>query len=96
MNTKELIRTEVFDLIKGEFDPEEALEIVNHMLQKKIHFHANRDFRSQIKEGVRDEFSLERIEQLKEIREELQNQINEAKIQGKNLSVHASITINPL
>ena len=28
-----------FDLIKGEYTPEEALEIVTHVLLKKINFH---------------------------------------------------------
>ncbi len=81
------------DLIKGDFSPEDAAEIVNHLITKKIRFHEVRSFSNEIRLGETDASSVERVEQLKESRESLNKLIKQAQEQGKNLRVSSTISI---
>lgn len=82
-----------YDLIKGEYTPEEGLEIISHLLMKKINFHELKSFSKQIRFGMEDTASLKRIEELKASSEELKQLIKEAKLTGKNLRVKSNITV---
>lgn len=82
-----------YDLIKGEFTPEEGLEIISHLLMKKINFHELKTFSQQIRFGLEDPASLTRIEELRASAEELKELIKAAKLSGKNLRVKSNITV---
>lgn len=81
------------DLIRGEFSPEEASEIINHMISKKINFHVHRNFSSEIRFGEIDKNSKERIQQLKICKSSLNATLEEAKKLGKSLKVKSSISV---
>jgi ABC-type Fe3+ transport system substrate-binding protein len=81
------------DLIKGEFSPEEASEIINHMISKKINFHELKNFSSEIRFGSIDKNSKERIEQLKACKSSLNETLQEAKKLGKPLRITSSISV---
>ena len=81
------------DLIKGEFSPEEASEIINHMISKKINFHELKNFSSEIRFGSIDKNSRERIQQLSASKTSLDKTIQEAKKLGKALKVKSSISV---
>lgn len=82
-----------FDLIKGEYTPEEALEIVTHVLLKKINFHEMRGLSQQIRFGLKDEASLQRIKELKASLEAFQELAKEAKLSGKSVRLKSSISV---
>lgn len=81
------------DLIRGEFSPEDAQEIINHMISKKISFHELRNFSSEIRFGNSDDFSQKRCEELKESQLTLSEVIQKAKEQGKMIRLESHISI---
>ena len=81
------------DLIRGEFSPSDAQEIVNHMISKKISFHELRNFSSEIRFGQSDDFSQKRCEELKESQISLSEVIQKAEEQGKKIRLESKISI---
>ena len=82
-----------FDLVRGDFSTMEAEEILNHLLAEKISFHEKRSHSSLIRLGYADEFSLKRVVELKETKKRLNELVNEAKSQGKNIRIASDITV---
>ncbi len=81
------------DLIRGDFKAEEAAEFINHMLSSKINFHHRRDFSSQIRFGENDHDSLNRIDELKQSREEIVELLEYAKANNIDLRISSTISI---
>jgi hypothetical protein len=82
-----------YDLIKGDFTPEEGLEIISHLLDKKINFHELKIFSQDIRFGQEDAASLKRISELKACIEQMKELSKEAKLSGKTLRVKSSISV---
>ncbi len=82
-----------YDLVKGDFTPEDASEILNHMLNKKINFHQCRNFGQIIRLGESDEKSEIRIEELKSCQESINEIIKNAESIGKNVRIKTEISI---
>ncbi len=80
-------------LIKGEFSPEDASEIINHLLTKKIRFHEIRSFSSEIRLGEVDSNSMKRVHELKSSQESINAIIKKAKDAKKNLKISSTISI---
>ena len=80
-------------LIKGDFSPEDATEIINHLINNKIRFHEVRSFSSEIRLGKTDPSSMHRAEELRESQEALNNLIKQAQEQGRNLRIASTIAI---
>ncbi|MEN2280886.1 hypothetical protein AAGF08_02025 [Algoriphagus sp. SE2] len=98
MNTTEVFEKDVKkindqDLIKGDFSPEEASEIINHLFAKKINFHERKNFSDEIRFGEVDNNSKERIKELKKCKASLNEFMELAKKQGKNLRIKSSISV---
>jgi hypothetical protein len=81
------------DLVRGDFSPEEALDILTHLISAKINFHDLRSFSLQVRFGMVDENAALRTKELKESREAVKELIREASAQGKNLRINSSISI---
>lgn len=90
------VATGTFDLIKGKFSAEEALEIVNDLYSKKINFNELKSFSQEIRFGAKDPNLLLRINELKLSREEARKFITEAKESGRTLQVSSTINIEIL
>jgi hypothetical protein len=88
---KDLTRT--CELIKGDFSPEEASEIVHDLFSKKINFHEVKSFSKLIREGVEDHKSAERIVELKADKKSAKELINEAEASGKTLRITSTVHI---
>lgn len=58
-----------FKLIDGEFTIAEARELILSLLEYKINFHSRENFRSEIRQGRRDDRSLNRKQELQSTRE---------------------------
>lgn len=83
-----------YALISGTYAPEEAMEIISHLIQKKISFHELRNFSKQIRTGMDDTLSIKRIDELKQSQELLKKLVREAIRDNKSMKVSSTITIN--
>lgn len=93
LKEKSQTTTNQFELIKGEFSPEDAKEIISHLIQEKINFHNNRSFSQILRSGNGCEWSLTRIEELKESKEAIKVLLDTAKEEGKSLKIKSNIII---
>jgi hypothetical protein len=89
----QVIENGQYDLIKGDYSPEDASEIINHLLLKKINYHKLRSFSRQIRYGEVDEYSLQRIEELEQCKESIRALVLQAREQGKSLRLESTISI---
>lgn len=87
------VRKDQQELIKGTFAPNDAKEIIDHIISKKINFHKLRIFGSEIKTGVSDDFSKRRIIELKESQNSLEEVIRNANAEGKSIRIESHISI---
>lgn len=81
------------DLIRGEFSPQDALEVVNHLISIKINFHEMRSFSNKIRFGEVDQNSEMRIIELKQSKASINDLITNAKQQGKTLKIESTISV---
>ncbi|KVV15844.1 hypothetical protein [Flavobacterium sp. TAB 87] len=84
-----------FDLINGTFLPQETMEIINHIIQKKIDFHEIRNFSELIRFGISNENSPQRIATLASHRKALNRYLKNAKASNELLDIKATISIVP-
>jgi len=82
-----------FTLLNGMFSPSEASDIITHLIHEKINFLKIRSLGQYIRSGSEDEWSLARIEELRHSKEAIRELLDEAKNQGKSLSIQANISI---
>lgn len=80
-------------VIAGEFSPEEANEILGHLLQEKINFHQRKSLQHDLKYGSPLESSVQREIVLKEIRSEMEGFLKEAAFDQAQLRVRAVVEI---
>lgn len=85
-----------FDLINGTFLPEETMEIINHIIQKKISFHELRNFSEMIRFGINNENSSQRINALTSHQSALENYIKNDIDSNQLLEIKATISIVPV
>ncbi len=90
LNQKEVLELVKSELIKGDFTPDDASEIINTMITKKIDFHRARNFSSEIRFGKKDEKSLARAEELEKSKRAINEVINLAKEQNKNIRIDST------
>lgn len=82
-----------FDLIKGEFTADEAKDILMHMVQKKIDFHEMKIFSEDVRFGIKDNFSLERVEELRVSKNKVKEIIEDAQAKGQKVRIKSNIQI---
>ena len=88
------MKKEPVSLIDGNFDPDEAKELLSSLLNDKIHFHQMKNFSSTERFGKQDQKSLKRIAELKEGNNDLLELISKAESENKILSIFAKINID--
>lgn len=88
-----LIETESFNLIAGQFTEEEAKDIIMQVFLKKINFHERKDFSSLERYEKGDKKAQERILVLKREMERANEVIASSKAKNKILSISAEIKI---
>lgn len=96
MTTTEMIpqtAQKQYELIRGDFEPDDAREILGHLVGKKVNFHQTRNFSSLIRFGHEDAHSLQRIEELENTFSELKAIIRQAAEQGTKLRISAQISV---
>ena len=74
-----------FDLVNGNFNPEEAKTVINSLINSKINFHNLEDFSNSIRFNSDSSHSKIRVEQLNKIKSKINHLLTEA--DSKNLIV---------
>ena len=91
--TKQLGKVDDFVLIKGEFTPDDALEVIDHLITEKINFHKRKSFSNEIRFGHVDNTSSVRSQELRLCKQSIKNFIQSANNDGKKLNIYSTITI---
>ncbi len=84
-----------FQLIKGEFTPGEANEVLMKLINDKISFHQTHNW-SRRELGESDAPGRKRIEQLTQTKAELAELMNTADASGQRLEINCNIEISLL
>ena len=79
-------------LIEGDFEAEQASEILMNIFSTKIHFHEMKNFSSQERLGKDDEMAQKRIPVLRNEMKKLEEILSEAK--NKKFLIHSEIHIS--
>ena len=82
-----------FQLIEGEFLPEEAIKLLMSLLNNKINFHQLESFSNQIRNGNDVSHSRKRVEYLKQSIEDVKLILKDAESKGKQLKIDSIIQI---
>lgn len=85
--------TQSVKFIEGKFSPAEAKEILNGLINHKIHFHSLKNFSSEERFGVPLEGSQKRIKDLQASKEAIILIIEQAVDNNTNLKIESSINI---
>ncbi len=80
-------------LIKGEFNADDAKDVLLNLINFKINFHQMKNFGLLERTGKKDEQSLKRIEELKESKQQILGIIDEAKAGSAKLKIDSTINI---
>lgn len=83
-------------LIDNEFSPSEYKEILFNIFFKKIEFHKIKNFSSQIRYGIDDPTSVQKIAELNQSIEKIAELFEEAKKKNQRLFVFSEIQIDTL
>jgi hypothetical protein len=81
------------NLINGSFEPENAGKILFALINSKINYHNLETLTVRVQQGLNDEKSLKRIEELNNSQVEIMKILEEAKRNNKLLKVSSTITI---
>lgn len=87
------IKNENFDLVKGDFTPSDASEVVTDLFDKKINFHKVKHFSQHIRFNAKDHNSKDRIMELNLAKEEAIELMAEASKSGKSIRLNCAISI---
>lgn len=87
-------KTETVDLIKGTFTPQEAREILLHLLDSKINFHNMKSWSFRERFGKPNADSEEKLKHLKESRKTVETLIAKSVTEEKTLTISSIIEIN--
>ncbi len=88
-----MISKEPFPLIRGTFAPSEAADVLFKLISGKINYHLLLLFSNEERFGSDLANSRVRIKQLKAMREELAEIIQDARENGYDLDIHSDIRI---
>lgn len=83
----------LYDLIDGTFSADDASEILNYLINKKINFHKARNFSSEIRFGKSDKDSIKRSKELIESKAQMNEVIKKAIADNKKLKIKSKISI---
>ena len=89
-------KRESYDLIKGDFTSDEALEILTYLIDKKINFHHRKAFSSEIRFGQVDETSVKRGEELKKSKQKIKKFMKHAQEQGLQVRLSSNVSVEIL
>jgi|688.fasta_scaffold14337_8 hypothetical protein len=87
-------KNETLRIIDGNFNYDEAKEILMNILSSKINFYCLKNWSSQERFGIEDEIAQKRIPALRNEVKKLEEILSEAKAKNKKLIVSSDINIS--
>lgn len=91
---KKTTRMETTKLIKGSFSPIDAKEILLNMVDSKINFHKIKSLSSLVRWNHPSQQSEQRINELKEAKEQILALIEKAEKEGCTLRIDSTINLS--
>ncbi|NGP75070.1 hypothetical protein G3570_00380 [Balneolaceae bacterium YR4-1] len=82
-----------FELVKGEFTTAEAREVLTNLINSKLRFHSKKNLQAYEQSGKTDPNSESRIQELKQLRKQLLEDLNEAREEDCMVELQASINL---
>lgn len=82
-----------FKLVKGTFSPEDAKEVLFKLINSKIKFHQLSAFSISERNAITEIHTQDRIEELQEVRNQLELFISEAEKLHKSVKIDGTISI---
>lgn len=95
-NVEKSIASQKLQLINGEFNPNDAKNIILSLINSKIQYHQLEIFSMQERFGIEATHSINRIEELKLTTRDVKEIIKEAESQGLKLKVTSIVEIHPV
>jgi hypothetical protein len=83
-------------LINSSFKPKDAKQVLLSLLDYKIQFHSQKVLSTYEKYGTEDEYSKNRIEQLKEERDKVLKMFNENDFENCTIALESEVSIKIL
>ena len=87
-------KNEILRIIDGNFNYDEAKEILMNILSSKINFYCLKNWSSQERFGIEDENAQKRLPALRNEVKKLEEILSEAKANNKKLVVSSDINIS--
>jgi len=87
-------KNEIIRIIDGNFNYDEAKEILMNILSSKINFYCLKNWSSQERFGIEDENAQKRLPALRNEVKKLEEILSEAKANNKKLVVSSDINIS--
>lgn len=85
--------SKTIDLVKGSFATADAREIVLTLLSNKMKFYNLRNFSSEERFGESDPVAMQKLECLRQAREEAELFFSEATAKGKTITLDSTLTM---
>ncbi|MFN3755630.1 MAG: hypothetical protein ACK4RM_01620 [Flavobacterium sp.] len=95
-NVEKSIASQKLQLINGEFNPNDAKNIILSLINSKIQYHQLEIFSMQERFGIEATHSINRIEELKLTTRDVKEIIKEAESLGLKLKVTSIVEIHPV
>ena len=83
-----------FKLVEGEFEPNEARNILMSLFNSKIDYHQLDSFSNQIRHGEDISFAKNRIQALSQSVDRIKEIVQEANLTGRKLKIDGNIRIS--
>jgi len=80
-------------LIRGVFDPDDAMQLLMTLIDDKISFHRLSNWSRRERFGEADTAGLKRVDELKQTKAELSALLAEARAAGRDLTIKCNIDI---
>lgn len=81
------------ELVKGQFTAEEAREVLMNLINSKLSYHNKKNLRSIERSGQVDQNSKKRIEELKEMRQNIVQLVKKAEERGVKMNIHSEVKV---
>jgi ribosome-interacting GTPase 1 len=82
-----------FQLISGEYSPQDSLEVLMSLFTSKIKFHELKNFSSLERDGKENKISIKKINQLKTDIENIQKILKEANEKNLQIKITSNVKI---
>jgi len=92
-NKKVEMASVTYDLVKGDFAPDDASDIVNELFNTKINYHKLKNLSQLIRTESKDSHQIDRITELRSTQQQSKELMKQARETGKSIRLYSTISI---